>query len=110
MEIIPYDRHYWKAVEEDIRKFPATAANYRLGFLVEKSRQRLGDALSMPIQLIDGRLSFGKLQFKIVPYGVKEGLGSKWVDRKFLVLHHDSNYGPLATAYKSYDPPDREVE
>jgi len=83
-----------KEFNENPKHIKYSIGFYRFGEGVPGSE----DFILFPIKIIDGRKIFGKLQCKITPY-LKYNekisgheLGTKWVDRKFLILSHDHEY------------------
>lgn len=103
------DEHYRKYVETEIQQNPNdstlryAAAFFRLG----KGWPGVKDTLFIPVKIIKGRKSFGRLQCLITPlFPVKSdftndtSLGKRWVDRKFLLLNHDHDF----KLYKKYLP------
>lgn len=86
----------WKAFfdycEKDMRSNPTH-------FKYQKAYYRLGKrgfdkfALFFPVEIRSGRVSFGKIQFLITPFGVEKGvLGERWVERKTLIMEHDIDF------------------
>ena len=92
------------AMEEEYLHDPKQM-KYSEGFYKVGDNSSLSkDTLLFPVRVIDGRKMFGKLQCLIKPICTNDGflssspLGMRWVDRKFLILHHDHDF----KKYESY--------
>lgn len=92
----------WKAYfdlrEKDMRSNP-THCRYEKAFFRLGKKDYAKDVLYFPVEIRSGRLSFGKVQFLVTPFGVEKGiLGQRWVERKALVMQHDQMFEHLQKA------------
>jgi hypothetical protein len=79
-------------LESEIIKSPNSLANEK-AYLCLRKINAAEDVIYFPVVIKDARISFGKIQFLIVPFSASNsGLGSRWVERKQLVLAHDYQF------------------
>lgn len=89
---------YFDTCEADMKKWP-THYRYQLAFYRIGKNDLDKDVMHIPVEISDGRLSFGKPQFLITPSGVIKGvLGKRWVNRKTLIMQHDRLFEHLGQA------------
>lgn len=94
----PEDYQSWKlyhdTMEKDLRESPFLAKYFEV-FLEIRSSRRLKDRLVFRVKILDGRISFGKLQFLVMPFeanSVNGPCGCRWVDRDAVVFEHDKKF------------------
>lgn len=86
-------KSYFDYCEKDMQGNPVGCRHQKAYYKAGKPRGRGKDALLFPVEIVSGRVSFGKIQFLITPYGVnKFVLGGRWVEKKMLVMQHDSEF------------------
>ena len=107
--------------EADISEYPMNACNQKVYFRLGKHDHEK-DVLFFPAMSLAGRNSFGKIQVLVVPTEAGANaltLGSRWIERKSLIMAHDRHFNylseivntePLNENYSLQEPVEDEEE
>lgn len=86
-------------LESEMREHPDSLVGEKAYFRFRRTNAR-EDVIYFPVVIKDSRVSFGKIHFLILPFSaVGLGLGSKWVERKQLILAHDHLFPHLNASF-----------